>query len=92
MSFVNTPRQRLDAEGQRGDVQKKNAFNVSAKNAALYSSAYCDALVGVNALKGIFAGNGFNCVLNGWHTRSNRQPAVFLKARLLKDRNRPAPA
>ena len=50
----------LDAQRQRSYVQKQNVLYLAAQYAALDSSAYSYALIGVYALERILAGNGLN--------------------------------
>ncbi len=47
----------LDAQRQRGDVQQQQALHVAAEHAALDGSAHGDALIGVDALEGLLAGD-----------------------------------
>ncbi len=54
----------LDTEGQRGDVQKEDALNVAAENAALDSCTDCNAFVGVDALEAFLAGELLYHLLN----------------------------
>ena len=54
----------LDAEGQRSDVQKEDALDVAAENAALNGRADSDALIGVDALEAFLADQGLDHLLN----------------------------
>ena len=58
----------LNAEGQRGDVEKKDALNVAGQNAALNSRAHGDDLVGVNRHVRVLAGHLLHQLLHGGHT------------------------
>ena len=60
--------ERLDAERQRGHVEQQNAFDVAAEHAALNGSAHGHALIGVDALEGVFAGEALNGFLHGGDT------------------------
>ena len=53
----------LDAQRQRRYVQKQNVLYLAAQYAALDSSAYSYALIGVYALERILASNGLNSFL-----------------------------
>ena len=46
----------LNAQGQGGDVQQQQALDVAAEHAALDGRAHGHALVGVDALEGLLAG------------------------------------
>jgi len=46
---------RFNAEGQRRDVKQQQALHLTAKHARLERRADGNALIGVDALKGLFA-------------------------------------
>ena len=58
----------LDTEGQGGDVQQQEALHIAGENAGLQSGTQCHALVGVDALEGLVAGEGLDSVHNGGDT------------------------
>ena len=68
MSLVNTPPMRLDAQRQRGHVQQHDVLDVAAKHAGLDGRADGHALVGVDALVGLLAGDALHGFLHGGDT------------------------
>ena len=54
----------LDSEGKRSYVEKENALNVAAENAALNCRADSNALIGVDALEALFSGELLDHILN----------------------------
>lgn len=60
----------FDAQGERGDVEKQNVFDLAAQNASLECSAYGYDLVWVNTLVRLAAtGKFLHQLRNGRHTR-----------------------
>ena len=58
----------LDAKGQRRNVEQQNVLDLAAENAALNGRADSDALIRVDALEGIFAGNLLDHLLHSGNT------------------------
>ena len=72
--------QGFQAQGQGGNVQKQQALDLAAQNAALDSRANCNALIRVQVLGRLFAGNPGNRFLNRNNTggTANQQDLVKL--------------
>ncbi len=60
--------QGLDSEGQGRHVQKDDAVHILVQHTALDGSADGDALIGVDALEALFAGQGLDHLLHGGDT------------------------
>ncbi len=58
----------LDAQGQGGNVQQQHVGDVAGENAALHSCAQSHALVGVDALEALLAGDALDGILHGGDT------------------------
>jgi len=58
----------LDAQGKGGDVQQQQALHVAHQHAALQRRAHSHALVGVDALEALFAGELLHHVLHSGDT------------------------
>ena len=56
ISLVHHAAHGLNAQGQGGDVQQQQALDVAAQHAALNGGADGHALVGVDALEALLAG------------------------------------
>ena len=56
---------RLNAQRQRGDVQKDHALDVAAHDAGLNGRADGNTLIGIDALEAFLAGDGLDGVLHG---------------------------
>ena len=64
--------QRLNAQGQRRDIQQQQILDLAAQNAALDCRTDCNALIGVDALEGILADELLHGIL---HRRDSRGAA-----------------
>ena len=60
--------ERLDAEGQRRDVEQQDAFDIAGQDAALDGRADGDDLVGVDGHVRLLAGHVLDQLLDGRHT------------------------
>ncbi len=66
--LVMTPPMRLDAQGQRGDVEQQDALHVAGQHAALDGRAHGHDLVGVDGHVRLLAGELLDHLLHGGHT------------------------
>ena len=58
----------LNAQGQGGDVQQQQALDVAGQHAGLQGRAHGHALIGVDALEGLLAGEVLHGLLHGGDT------------------------
>ena len=60
--------QSFQAEGQWSNVQQQQTFYLASQNAALDSCTNSNALIWVDALEWVLAGDSLNCILYCWDT------------------------
>ena len=58
----------FDTKGQRSYIKQQNVLHFAAEHTALYGRADSNAFIGVDALKGLFAGNVLNKLLYAGNT------------------------
>ncbi|CDD67641.1 uncharacterized protein BN629_01283 [Eggerthella sp. CAG:368] len=58
----------FNTQGEWSYVKKKNAFDVTSKNAALNSSTHCNYLIRIYGHIRLLTGHVLYQILNSWHT------------------------
>ena len=69
----------LKTEGERCYVEEEKSFDLARENTALKCCAKCYALIGVDALEGVFSCEVFNCFLNCGDSRRTAYEKDFIK-------------